>query len=246
MAEAAERLRGDLVGARGGVGRAGSESDFPAEAEIVCTSRDDRDVTTIRVVGLVALVSVVINFFLGFGVVALLFTLPYVQFVNVGPDGQVRGVDVRRLGETAEPGVLPDAYALKMKLRFARDFAAAKYTINMKTREEDNARFLMMMLKRTREEYWEAQKRKQAPQIEKAEQHQGIWEEQDVQIDEAKDPLLVRIIGTQKLIRTVNEVPSEEKHQYTLEVRLIEDKEGPQPRNNNTGYLVSFIAEKEL
>lgn len=242
MAEVAERIGGGFAAARGG---ARTEAGLPEGAEVVCTSRDDRDVAVIRVVALVALASVFINFVLGFGVVALLFSKPYVQFVNVGPDGQVKSVDVRRLGETAAPGNVPDEYALKMKLRLARDFAAAKYTINMQTREEDNARFLMMMVKGTREQYYADQKRKQMPQIEKAEQRQGTWEEQDVQIDE-KDPYLIRIIGRQKLIRVVDEVPKEEPHQYSLEVRLTEDKGGPLPRNHNTGYVVTLFGEKEL
>jgi hypothetical protein len=242
MAEVAENLgRGFAEVAEA------EDSDMPVRdaAELVCTSRDPQDVWTIRVVAISALTAVATSLICAVAIVAVIHRKPYVQFIRVNPSGEVVGVDVRKVGETDAPDAAADELGLKMKASVASEFARLLYTVNLRTREQDNARLLNLMIKGTAEDYWRGQKLNGIPQGEVAQQMQATWSEQDKRLDD-KDPYVIEIIGQQKVTRVVNDSSTQDTKQYRVQIRLVEDKQGPTPRNLNTGFRVQSFSVKPL
>ncbi len=225
---------------------AASEEEY-VDAMMSVGYRSVEDVRTIRRLSIAALVQSSL-LVVSVGVIAFLATRPVQQVVIERAAEVDRVVAINGQPVAAGYVVGEDRPRAGDKKTLAREWSAARYTIDPLTREKDIARIYTFMEPAFAKGYAQLMTKRSEFEAEAREKRQAIWTPQLVEVDRA-DPYKVKVVGTWDITKKSGNGPgwAREMKQLMFTLQLIEDDRGRAPRNANTGFLIRDILDyKEI
>ncbi len=214
------------------------QSDFPV-------FRDSRDVSTIssqrKIIGIMAGGMVIVC------VIAFVLFLrkPDLITAQTTPDGRrVTQINNRDYGCTEAIELGKDNLSNDDKTYLANQFAARMYGVYLPSRDKDIERALRLIEDKNFLKSYATQLADGQLQAEKNEQWSAVWTPLKISVDE-NNPMVVRIIGTQDLTRSVNNETKQSQIQYQLTFRLTTDGRRTD-ENLRTGFKILQFAGEEL
>lgn len=207
--------------------------------------RDEQDVEAIRkkdnLIGLLAIFCVILSLISG----VLYFKRPTVNTIIKTIDGQrVISINDKEFGcgEPIELG--QDHLSNDDKTYLSNQFAKWIYGVYLPSRDSQIESALNLIEDKKFLKEYSQQLTSGQLQVEKSEQWNAVWQEQKITVDD-NNPMLIRIIGTQKLSRIINNVSRKEDVQYELTIELTTDNK----RDDNdlrTGFRILHFKGTEL
>lgn len=149
--------------------------------------------------------------------------------------------DRSAMGVSMRPGDITD----DEKIQIAKALARGLYRINPLTRDDDNAQLINLMEGPTAKQYWDDVKNSGLVARQASERWSANWTPVDASIVGGM-PNTVRVLGRQDLSKVVGDKKIEETHTFSIEVVLVLDERGRDPRNLNTGLRVRVFSVKEI
>jgi len=252
VAEVAENLQAGAVAATGRrtqrPGEWSAAVDYEAAAsvlEVVSISRDPRDV---RLVGLLAILCSGLSFvvLLCVGVIIFQqFKKPVVITVVKQGNEVIEINDVTRGASVAGVTMRPGDITNDEKVQIAKELARGIHRINPVMRDDDNMRLINLMEGATAKQFAGDMKNSGLLKRQVEEKWTANWTPLDSSVVEGM-PNTVRVLGRQELIKVVGGNRIEESHTYSMDVVLVLDERGRDPRNLNTGLRVIKFSVKEI
>jgi hypothetical protein len=223
------------------IGERAAATSPDEEAEVISY----RDVNDVRLNQKLSLATLVQSFLLviSFGVIVYLATRPPQQVIieRVGENDKVIAINGRAVQNGVETGV--DKPGQRAKKEIAREWAAARYGIDPKTRDRDIERMFRMMERNFAKGYAGLMKQQGVLERETSEHWQGVWQPQVVEIDKS-NPNRVNILGKWEITKNGAQGRQTEVKQLMFAVCLIDDTDQARAkRNAYTGFLVSDIRD---
>jgi hypothetical protein len=230
------------------VGAADEESETSESLGQAGLYRSVDDVRMLRRVSIAALVQSLL-LIVSLGVIAFLATRPVQQVVIERTSEGDRVVAVNGKPVAAGYAIGEDRPRSGDKKTLAREWSAARYTIDPITREKDIARIYTFMEPNFAKGYSNLMTKRGEFEAEARERRQAVWTPQVVEVDRT-DPYKVKVVGTWDVTKKAENSAGmvREMKQLMFTLQLIEDTDkGRAPRNANTGFLIGDILDyKEL
>jgi hypothetical protein len=213
--------------------------------DIFCISRDVRDV---KLIGALSIIIMSLSFILLLCVGLLIyqyFKKPTVITIVKSGDEVVSINDLTTGISHAGVSMRPGDITSDEKHQVAGELAQGIYKINPLTRDEDLKRLINLMDPATAREYVLEIKNSGLLKRQVDEKWTANWTMLDTSVVEGM-PNTVRVLGRQDLIKVVGQQRIEESHTYSMDVLLVMDEKGREPRNLNTGLRVLRFTIKEI
>lgn len=213
--------------------------------EVISISRDPRDV---RLVGLLAILCSGLSFvvLLCVGVIIYQQFKKPVVITVVKQAGEVIEIkDMTQGAGVAGVTMRPGDVTSDEKVQIAKELARGIHRINPVTRDDDNAQLINLMEGATAKQFASDMRNSGLLKRQVEEKWTANWTPLDSSVVEGM-PNTVRVLGRQDLIKVAGGNRVEETHTYSMDVVLVLDEKGRDPRNLNTGLRVLKFSVKEI
>ncbi len=219
-------------------------ADAPAPVEALYESPDNSRLSiklsnVLLILSLLLVGSLLVNF-------AQWLRRPTMIVVDRTAEGnRVTSINDVHYGQTDAVAVGPERITDADKMYLASQYVQLVYGIDPSTRGKDLEKALRMMVPDSAIKLMTYLKQQQILERQKSEKWQSVWTKQDVSVD-PRDHYLVHIIGQQDITKVINNQVLTERHQLSLDVKLVADPQGRADRNMRNGVLIAGYTYKEL
>lgn len=219
------------------------------EQSLTTVYRDVKDVRLIRSLSILALLQ---SFLLALSFATIIY-LSVRSAQQIIIERSIEGDRVVAInGQAVRNGIAfgPDKPGAGDKQTLAREWTAARYSVDPFTREKDLEKMFRLMDPHAAKAYSDLLKGQGELERERNERWQAVWKPQLVEIDKG-DPYRINVVGIWEITKASKAGSGGTDHkvrQLIFALHVIKDTDqGRAPRNAQTGFLVDDILDyKEL